>query len=370
MAKQRTITSTDVAREAGVSRATVSAVLTGTQGNIRVSAETERRVRAVATALGYSPHPVAQALRRQRGRMIAFVPRTMHATAFGHPIAYQLALAAARAAARHGYHVVEISPEPGEAGDGAAAFLLSRRPDGVIFDAPSAAHDVEAVIARDIPVVQLLRPLPAATATVIVDATPGIAAAVDHLVALGHRRIAFVGTDDPHIANRSRLNHFRAALARHALELPAEYLLLGADYTLETGEALMRSLLARSPLPTALFAASDFHALGVLRASHAARLWVPDAISILSYDDVYASLLSPPLTSVAQPLSAVAEAAVAYLVAALDGGAGDRRTQHVFPTTLNVRASTAPPPAGTHTAPAALAIDTAIRTLGTAGGTQ
>jgi LacI family transcriptional regulator len=348
MAKPQTVTSTDVARQAGVSRATVSAVLNGTQGNIRVSEETHRRVLAVAAALGYSPHPAAQALRRQRSRTIAFVPRTLHATEFGHPIAYQLGLHAGRAAARLGYHVIEVSPEPGAAGHGAELidFLLSRRPDGVIFDAPTTPHMVEATVARGIPVVQLIRPqFAVATPTIVIDAAQGITDGMDHLVALGHRRIAFLGTDDPHIANRSRLEYFLAALSRHALAVPDEYVLLGNDYTIESGVSLMRTLLHCSPLPTALFAAGEFLAIGALRALHEARLWVPDAMSLISFDAVYAPILYPPITSVSQPLREVAGAAVTRIIERIEGGADAQQppAHIVLPTHLNIRASTRPP---------------------------
>lgn len=348
MAKPQTVTSTDVARQAGVSRATVSAVLNGTQGNIRVSDETHRRVLAVAAALGYSPHPAAQALRRQRSRTIAFVPRTLHATEFGHPIAYQLGLHAGRAAVRLGYHVIEISPEPSATGqDGELIdFLLSRRPDGVIFDAPTTPHMVEAIVVRGIPVVQLIRPqFVVMTPTIIIDAAQGIADGMDHLVALGHRHIAFLGTDDPHIANRSRLDHFLAALARHAITVPDEHILLGTDYTIESGVSLMRTLLQRSPLPTALFAAGEFVAIGALRALHEARIWVPDAMSLISFDAVYAPILYPPITSVAQPLREVAEQAMALIVTMIEGGANDQQppVHIVLPAELNVRASTTRP---------------------------
>lgn len=348
MPKPRPVTSMDVARQAGVSRATVSAVLNGTQGNIRVSEETNRRVLAVAAALGYSPHPAAQALRRQRSRTIAFVPRTMHATEYGHPIAYQLGLHADRAAARLGYHVIEVSPEPGatDYDAGLIDFLLSRRPDGVVFDAPTTPHAVEAIVTRGIPVVQLIRPqFDVATPTIIVDAAQGITDAADHLVALGHRRIAFLGTDDPHIANRSRLDHFVTALAHHAITIPDEHIILGADYTIERGISLMHTLLGRSPLPTALFAASDFFAIGALRALHEARMWVPDEISLISYDDLYAPILYPPITSVAQPLREMAEQAISLIVTTIEGGAAAQQppVHIVLPTKLNVRASTRPP---------------------------
>lgn len=352
MVKRRSVTSADIAQEAGVSRATVSAVLNGARGNIRISDATRRRVLETALKLRYAPNPVAQALRRRRSGAIAFVSRTMHKTAFGHPISYQLNLHASQAAARRGCHVIEISPETADdAGDDLFTFLLSRRPDGVIFDAPTTPQEVARVVESGIPVVQLIRPhFEIPTPTITVDATRGIHDAVEHLVALGHRRIAYLGNVDTHSVNRARLDSFRFALARHGVPLPETAIALGPEYTLEGSIALARTALTRLPLPTALFAAGDIFAVGALHALHERRIRVPDAMSLVSYDDVYAPMLYPLVTSVAQPLREVAEHAIDVLwrrieqpdgATASDEGADDLHL--VLPTRLHIRQSTHAP---------------------------
>lgn len=345
--KRRPVTSTDIALAVGVSRATVSVVLNGARSNIRVSDETRARVIAAAAAMHYTPNPAAQALRRQRSSDIAFVPRTLHKTESGHPIAYQLKLHASRAAARCGYHVIETDPEINTiVGDELSAFLLKRRPDGVIFDAPTTANDVRRIAESGIPVVQLIRPLlEIETTTVTVDAARGVVGAIDHLVGLGHRRIAYVGSDDAHIANHSRLACFHATLARHGITAPTEYIALGPEYTIEHGITATRRVLACSPPPTALFAAADILAIGALHALHEARIRVPDAMSLVSYDDVYAAMLYPPITSVTQPLHAVAERAVAFLVEQIERPADETAepAHAVLPTHLTIRRSTQPP---------------------------
>jgi LacI family transcriptional regulator len=349
--KRRSITSADIARAAGVSRATVSVVLTGTQSNIRVSEDTRQRVLSAAADLHYSPHPAAQALRRQRTSEIAFVPRTMHKTEFGDLIAYQLHLYASRAAARRGYRVVEVTSEisASDDGDELFAFLLSRHPDGVIFDAPATDNDVRRIMESGIPVVQLMRPhSTVATPRITVDASEGIRDAIDHLVGLGHRRIAFLGSDDATVVARFRQDYFVAALARHGITVPAEYIALGPDYTLEQRTALARRVLECPSLPTALFASGDIFAIGALHALHAARIRVPDAMSVVSYDDVYAAMLYPPITSVHQPLREIAECAIELLTQQIDqpADAVAEPAHVVFPTHLNVRESTQPPHGG------------------------
>ncbi len=356
MTKRRAVTSAEIAQEAGVSRATVSAVLNEATGNIRISPETRRRVLAVASKFHYVPNPAARALRSNRSGAIAFVSRTMHQTAFGHPVSYQLNLHSAQAAARVGAHVIEISPEttgavPGEVSGDIFGFLLSRRPDGVIFDAPTRPDDVAKVLESGIPVVQLLRPhLGVPTATVTVDATRGVHEAIDHLVGLGHRAILYLGSADTHRANRSRLDAFHAALQRHGIVLPESAVALGPDYTLEGSIALARAALRREPSPTAIFAGGDIFAVGALHALHELRVRVPDAISLVSYDDVYAPLLYPPITSVAQPLRDVAQRAIDVLMRQIEHTAGetdgdaDAPPAHlVLPTQLHIRSSTQPP---------------------------
>lgn len=353
MAKRYAATSNDVARQAGVSRATVSVVLNGAESNIRVSEKTRQRVLAAATELGYSPHPLAQGLRRQRSGVIGFVPRSSRTSPYEHPVPYLLSVQIAQAAMRRGYHIVEASAETAlsRESDELARFLLGRRVDSVIFGGPETAREVRHFVDRGLPVVQLIRPQPtAATATVTVDASPGIAAAIDHLVGERHCRIAFLGHGGSHPIDRARLDCFLATLARHRLAAPDEWVQLVSDYSIEEGYAATRALLALPDRPTALFAAGDNLAVGGLQALYEARLRVPDDLSLISYDDIFAAHLPPPLTSVAQPLAEVAERAIALITEQLDGAddvAGEP-AHIVLPTHLTVRGSTGPPRADGH----------------------
>jgi LacI family transcriptional regulator len=325
----------------------VSAVLNGVQGTIRVSDQTRERIVSAAAELGYSPNPVARALRRGRSGSIAFVPRP-RAEEHGHPLTYQLGIYIARAAARQGYHSVEVSPETIAGGDSKEqlGFLLSRRADGVIFDAPSSAPDLQRLVDHGIPVVQLLRPLDAVpTATVTVDPKRGITEAVIHLVALGHQRLAYLGKADAHEVERNRFAAFHTALTTNGVPLIDDLVIWGENYTIDEGQRLTRTLLSRGPMPSAIFVSSDVLALGVLRALYAARIRVPDVVSVISYDNTHADMLYPPLTAVAQPLDLVAESAVGQLMDALavgkDGTMEPRRV--VLPTRLCLRESTAAP---------------------------
>lgn len=342
MSGRRAATSSDVAARAGTSRATVSAVFSGTRG-IRVSQETRERVLAVAAELNYSPNPLARALRRQQSGIIGFIRHTEN------PLTMTVVDEfVTRTAMNHGWHVLEASINQARAHDSeeVAQFMLSRRVDAVIFDRPRSIDEIQRFAERDLPIVQILRPQPdIATSTVVVDPGPGIEAAVDHLAQQGHHRLGFIGCTDPHPANAARLEHFRAAVSRHQIPLSDEYVQLGETYALAEGYVGTHNLLALPSPPTAIFATAETLALGVLQALHQAHVHVPEEMSVIAYDDVYAPYACPPLTSVAQPFQEVAEHAIELILRALDRTLDelDEPTQIVLPTRLVVRTSTHPP---------------------------
>ncbi|MCL4543791.1 MAG: LacI family transcriptional regulator [Chloroflexi bacterium] len=341
-------TSMDVARLAGVSRGIVSVVLDGAHSNIRVSEETRQRVLAAAERLHYSPNPFAQSLRRRRSNTLCFVLRQPRSQQQAWPpeLDFELSRVAAYAATSHGFHLVEANTESGALGDGRSLlqFLLDRRVDGLLFDCPLNHEVLEQAIAEGIPVVQIRRPLRrVATATVIVDPSEGLSAAVDHLVLLGHRRIAYVGTSDPHPVDQARLHCFRHKLAEHHLPRHAALIHLDFGYTLAHAYRATRDLLALTSRPTAIVAAGDILALGVLRALYEAGVRVPDQMSLVSYDDLFASSLYPPISSVAQPFDRVVTQAIDLLVAFIESPLqpGTPLPHTVLPTQFIVRASTA-----------------------------
>lgn len=343
----RAVTSQDVAAQAGVSRAAVSAVLNDAHSNIRVAEPTRSRILAAARDLGYRPHPDARALRRQRSNFIGYVHRASRGRLWEEAIPYGISEHIYRASLRHGYHTFDVAPATSpHVEDGTAQALFGRRVEGVIFDNPSTAEEVVDIVAQGVPVVQLLRPqdVPGA-ANVTVDPSRGIQEAVEHLVASGHSRIAFIGNGGPHPVDRARLGAFRRALVACGLDCPDELVRLYSDYAIEDARRAVHALLRVVERPTAILAASDSFALGALRGLHEARLWVPDDMSLIGYDDALASSLYPPLTSVRQPLDEVAERAVALIVARADRDTGHPwPVDSVFDTRLVVRGSTAPPP--------------------------
>lgn len=346
MVRRRVPTSHDVARLAGVSRGTVSAVLNGTRSPIRTSEETRQRVLTAATELSYSPHPIAQALRRQRSRIIGFVPRRERRTPYEEPVSYLLGINLRHAAMRHGYHLIEANAvlARSHGSEELARFLLSQRVEGVVLEAPDNAEAVQHFAEHGLPIVQLLRPqIAAPTSTVTVDPAPGITAAVDHLVYLGHQAIAFIGSGAQHPIDRARLDSFMTALARYQLGCHTGHVRCGQAYSIEEGRALAQALLKIQERPTAILVAGDNLVLGTLQTLYEAGVRVPDQMSLVSYDDTFAGHLPPPLTSVAQPLEAVCEHAMLLIANLLDRSEDSGEPVHiVLPTHLVVRESTWP----------------------------
>ena len=166
-------------------------------------------------------------------------------------------------------------------------------------------------------------------------------AATEHLLALGHHRIAYLGTDVSSLYNQARLHGYRAALEAASRDVPRDYIRSGGSHY-EDGMAGGAVLLDLLPRPTAVFAATDEIAAGVIEAARLRGLRVPEHISVVGFDDTeVARLLSPPLTTVRQPLREMGSVA---LRTALRLAAGEKLDSHhvELATELVVRSSTAP----------------------------
>lgn len=315
--RSSTPTSLDVAKRAGVSRSIVSGVLNGTMSTMRVSEETRARILEAARELGYTPNPVAQALRRQRSNVICYVPRSGGRNPYDAPVPFLLSRHLARASATHGYHIVEapLRLEERADSDTLLRFLVGRHVDGVVLDSPHTADEVTRIVDRGMPMVQMIRPQSSVhTPTVGIDPSPGITEAIDHLVDSGHSRIAFIGKEGGHPVDRDRLDAFRRAMAARGIPVDESRVMLMETYHPSQGLSAVERIMAQESPPTAMFIAGDNLASGALQHFYRRGIRIPDDISVVSYDDLFAGYLVPPLTSVSQPLDTAAERAVALLI--------------------------------------------------------
>jgi LacI family transcriptional regulator len=325
-------TISEVARQAGVGVATVSRVLNGSPA---VREETRRRVLDAIEDLGYAPNPAARALSTGRTQSIGVV-----APFFTRPSVMQRLRGVSHVLAGAGYQLVLFDVErPGQ--DWESFRTLPGGLDGLISISlcPPEA-DLGRFEAAGMPVVLVDHPdqrLPA----VFTDDVAGGRLATEHLLALGHRRIAFLGDFEHNYhgftSSAMRRSGYEKALAAAGYPVDPE-LVCRAAHGREPAAALTRELLCSEQPPTAIFAASDTQAMGVLEAAEAVGVDVPGGLSVVGYDDIELARYAG-LTTVAQPLEESGACGAELLLAALEGTAAGGRQ---LPVELVVRSSTAP----------------------------
>ncbi|MBW8767571.1 MAG: LacI family DNA-binding transcriptional regulator [Geodermatophilales bacterium] len=321
----------DVAARAGVSTALVSIVLRDVPG---ASAAARERVRRAAEELGYRPDSRARLLRSSRSRLLGVVfgvQNDFHGDLVGGLYA---------AADRVGYELALSAVAPGRDEERAVSSLLQDRCEALVLLGPQLATARLAGLVAYLPVVVVVaRPVRAASVDVVRTADDvGMHQAVDHLVALGHRRIAHIdGGRAPGAAERRR--GYRDALADHGLA--DEERILQGELGEDDGASAARRLL-QGPLPSAVTVFNDRCAVGVIDVLRREGLSVPGDISVVGYDDSrLARLSSVDLTTVAQDAGRLTTLAVARAVDRLDGAAVDQREQ-VVPPHVVVRSTTGP----------------------------
>ena len=320
----------DVAAAVGVSPASVSLVLRGVRGP---SAETRERVLAAAAELGYRPHRTASLLARRRTHVLG-VPVVLR-DAFRAELAEEVQLAADRL----GYSIALGAVTPVHDEFRVAETLLDVRCEALVLLGPELPSDALETLGARVPLVVVGRHVVHSTFDVVrVADDDGVAQAVEHLVELGHRALVHVDGGDASMAADRRAG-FLTAVRRHGL--PARTLIGGSDEA--AGAAAARTLLDDSELPTAVVAANDRSAIGLLDVFLRAGVRVPDDVSVVGYDDrALARLAHIDLTTVNQEAGAQAAEAVGAAVERLDGARREPR-EIVLSPRLVVRGTTAPP---------------------------
>src|SRR5215470_4736405 len=325
---------TDVAKLAGVSHQTVSRVL---NDHPNVREQTRLRVQAAINELGYRPNKAARLLVTGTSQVIGVVSRS--STLFG-PAATLSSLA--EEAVRRGFTVNVESVRTLDRRPIADAIgrHLDQRVAGLVIIAPvESANDALDDLPEDIPLVTIDGDPARPTELVTVDQEAGAYAATRHLLDAGHSTVWHVSGPDDWFDARGRVAGWRRALTEAGAEVPP---LMSADWLAASGYR-NGQILARMADVTAVFAANDHLALGILRALHERGRRVPDDVSVVGFDDVpEAAYYVPPLTTVRPDFDAVAAASVDLLLAQISSGhrLGDRR---VLTPRLITRDSVAPP---------------------------
>ncbi len=325
----------DVARRAGVGVGTVSRVL---NGSASVSPEAHARVRGAMEQLGYRRNAVARSLSVGRAQAVGVV-----APFFTTPSVIERLRGVAERLAEVDYNIVLFSVETPQQRD--AVFRDFARHDHVdgllVISLPLADAEVEAVRRHALPIVLVDAAHPALV-NVTVDDVRGGELAAEHLLAKGHRRIGFVG-DTPQnpfgfTSSRRRLEGLRRAL--HAAGVPrVPALELLGRHGRDPARALALTLLGRPDPPSAVFAASDVQALGVLEAAAELGLRVPEDVAVIGFDDIEMAA-AVGLTTVHQPLRETGARGADLLLAALDGGEGPAPAEELQPLVVVERRTT------------------------------
>ncbi len=323
----------DVARTAGVSVATVSKVVNGRYG---VSQQTLERVQEVIAELGYEASLGARSLRSYRTNVLGILVAEFE------PFSTELLKGASGVVSESGYELLVYSGGGGSAEVGWERRYLSRL-SGTLIDGAIIVTPTVVEARPGVPVVAVdPHAGPSGMPTVDSDNLAGAVLATEHLLTLGHRRIAFLGGRPDLESARLRDQGFRRAMADAGVPVDESLVAMG-DYRRGAAREPVRTLLDRPDRPTAVFAANDLSALAVLDIARELGLDVPGDLSVIGFDNVPESALAnPPLSTVAQPLQAMGAAALHLLVDLVAGS--EVSTTHLrLPTELVPRASTAPP---------------------------
>ena len=324
----------EVAERAGVSVSTVSKVLNGRSG---VSADTRARIEGLLSESQYNP--------RNQGPNHAPLIEVL-CFEIDSSWASEALASIERVARRRGVGVVVSGTNDRQKPDrGWMEGVLNRRPLGVVLVASNLVPaQMQQLRSRNIPFVMLgpAGDVPADVATIGSADWSGSYAAAQHLIELGHREIAIIAGPDDMMAATARLSGFRAALDAAGLTLRPEHLRRG-EFHHADGIAQGRALLSLAHPPTAVFASSDVHALGVYEAARALGVAVPAQLSVVGFDDIkVAQWAGPALTTVRVPIADMAAQAV-ELVLEIWEGRRPGASRIDMATTLVVRDSTAPP---------------------------
>lgn len=332
------LTQRELAAHLGLSYATVSRVFNGDR---RVKEPTRRRVIQEAERLGFRGHALARALRLKKSFAVGLVTSN-------NPHSYWTDVLAAmeRRARAEGYHIIICHRDQSEGSTEQIRFLLDRQVDALIL-APHPFAESRALLRevteQGVPLLMFNNRLPDFPAHFVgTDSRTGMRRACEHLLGLGHRRIAFAPGAPGDYTAESRLEGYRDALRGAGLE-DSELVLRSGGWEQRFGEEAARELLSLKDCPTAVVAANDDVAIGIYVVLRAAGVRIPEDLSLVGYSgDRAGGLLATPLTTVRQPVEALGRRAAEVALSLIDAPT-ERLVNEELEDELVIRESCAPP---------------------------
>lgn len=332
----------DIATAAGVSLSTVSRVINDAPSRVPITQETRERVVREATRLGFRPNPFARALRGAPTMLLGAVVRD-----FGDPFFAWALEELAEEASHHGYSLL-LGHSRGYREDTASlpAVLGPWHCDAVlvlgeISERPSLTQALRSIREPVVALWQGASSSPSPFHTIDVDDRQGVRMGLEHLVALGHERIAFVSVRLPG-DNPEREEVYVEFMTERFGSVPDGFL-QRTENSLAGGEHAVRALLRLPGPPTAVACANDVAAVGVLHGAHGHGVTVPDALSVVGYDDLpFAAYTIPALTTLRMPTTQIVHEGIRVALARVhEPGVQHEVGKTLFAPTLVIRGSTA-----------------------------
>ena len=346
--RPRPVTIRHVAAEAGVSLQTVSRVI---NDGPNVSDAIKARVVQAIEKLGYVPSLAARRMAGKRSYILLALndrDRTIEGWRSGDGTDWvdQMLLGGMLECARHGYRMIFelVDTHSNHVERELAAALSALHPDGVILTPPHGDNPVivSTLMARNIPFARMGSSGPGPGSAIAMDEAGAAAAATEHLLSLGHRRIGFITGSEEYALSIDRVEGYRRAIGKAGLNDDPDLVAPG-DFTYASGVAATRRLLALRERPTAIVASSDQMSLAALQVAREHGLEVPADLSLISFDDTPIVKFSvPALTAIRQPIAAMTACAAVKLIQ-IANGEKVPETPKLLPFELIVRGSTAPP---------------------------
>ncbi len=334
--KKDNVTIQDVARLAGVSMMTVSRVISRKPG---VKDATRRRIQDAIDSLRYQPNISARSLAGNKSYFLGLIYDNPNAAYLS-----QILAGALHHCNRNGYNLIISSFESDKDGQFQIDQTLINRAriDGIIIPPPlcDCAEILSALKDARIPMVRIApQSLPGHSPFVCMDDHRAAGEITEYLIDQGHRKIGFILGHPDHGASKARYEGMKQALENHNIPLPEHYIQQGY-FSYKSGFACAETLLGLDEPPTAIFASNDDMAAATISAARKAGLSVPEDISVAGFDDLpLASTIWPRLTTIRQPIMAMAEKAADLLIYPDSQETSD----HILDYKLIIRESVAPP---------------------------
>lgn len=330
------VTVKDVAEKSGVSVSTVSHVINGTRF---VSEELKVKVRDAMVALEYKPNLIARSLRTKRSNVLGLILADIT-----NPYYSEIARNIEYLGHLQDYTVMLCNSEGDPIKEEFYIRRLSEaRADGIIIISSKILPELlKEMIGENLPVIFIDKHGSGIQGDLIaIDEFEGGRLATEHLITLGHHRIACVNGVSVNYLNLERVNGYRSAMAAAGLPID-EQLIISSGFDVVDGYRNGTKLLEMKDKPTAIFATGDLIAYGVIQAAYKIGIRIPEELSVVGFDDIYLSkFIVPPLTTIKQPLYEISEAAINCFFERMENNQKTGRTIH-YNVHLEVRESTGP----------------------------